>query len=137
MPFELTCEGPTLIALNSTDNRDGTEWRDEGEEFFGLGLVNGDEKLGAFYVSLEAAVADGGPARIIESMDGGSTWALGDFLWPGSITSVTGNSTIAPLPVQSLTLDMIISAIIAPTNTLTLTNELPLDGSVTVTVLYL
>lgn len=137
LPFELTCEGPTLIALNTTDNRDGTEWRDEGPEFFGLGLVNGNEKLGSFYVGLEDAVADGTPARFIQSSDGGSTWTLGDTLWPGHLASVAGSSSLAPLPIRSLTLDLLVSAFIAPANTLTLSNEMPLDGSVTITVVYL
>lgn len=135
MQFEVSCEAPTLIALESKDNRHGSEFQDDGN--FGLGLINGTEKLGSFAVVMPNATADGVPVRVIESMDGGSTWVLGSTLWYGSIASVTNASSITPLPVQKLNIDMNLRPLIAPTKDLTLTSEVPIDGSVTVTVRYL
>ena len=135
MQIRVTCESATLLALQTKDNRAGTDYRDEGG--FGLGLINDVEKLGLYWIYLSSAVADGAPARIIESLDSGSTWQLGGQLWFDTLTSVASNSSLAPMPVQSMSLEMAVRPIIAPTNTLTLTNEVPIDGSATVTVLYL
>ncbi|MFE0654030.1 hypothetical protein ACFVZH_36300 [Streptomyces sp. NPDC059534] len=44
---------------------------------------------------------------------------------------------MAPTPVQGRTTDLGISAAIAPAQGLTLTSEVPLDGSVTLSVHYL
>ncbi|WP_339427136.1 DUF1120 domain-containing protein [Pseudomonas sp. RA_105y_Pfl1_P41] len=135
MQLKVTCEAATLLALQPKDNRPGTAFRDEGG--FGLGLINGDEKLGAFWVTLASAVADGASAEIIESLDGGSTWIRGGYLATDSIASVAENATLVPTPVQTLSMEMTVKVIIAPTNTLTLTQEVPIDGSATVTVMYL
>lgn len=135
MQFTVTCEAPTLVALIGTDNREGTEWLDEGN--YGLGLINGNEKLGSFWVILSSAVADGVPARFIQSTDGGSSWMPDGSLWHGNTTSVADTTSLVPMPVQVLTGDMDIRAFIAPTNTLTLTEEVPIDGSITMTVRYL
>ena len=135
MQFTVTCEAPTLIALQGNDNRAGSEFRDEGN--YGLGLINGDEKLGSLSLKLESAVADGVAARIIESQDGGASWYEGGWLSREMIASVADNTTLAPLAVQSMSIDMILRPIIAATNTLTLTNEVLIDGSVSMTVFYL
>lgn len=135
--FNVTCESATLIALKTQDNRVGSAYQDQEYGSLGLGLINGNQKLGFFYVYLDSPLADGVPARIIESFDGGPTWEEGGALRPTSIASVADSVALAPIPVQSLITDMLIAPFIAPTKTLTLTEEVPIDGSATVTVIYL
>lgn len=134
MQLDVTCEAPTLLALENKDNRAGSEF-DEGGGF-GLGMINGNEKLGVLSATLASSMADGVAARTINAwMDG--AWMAGDFVLPGYLISVANATTLAPMPVQHWTADLILAPIIAATKTLTLDNEAPIDGSVTLTVRYL
>lgn len=132
----VTCEASTLMAIESTDNRAGSSYWDE-QNTFGLGLINGTQKLGYMYTSLRGHVADGESVYANHSMDGGKTWANGGAFRPGGLSSVYKVSPMAPIPVQLLTANMIIYPAIAPTQGLTLTDEVPIDGSVTLTMRYL
>ncbi|MCR4539238.1 DUF1120 domain-containing protein [Pseudomonas sp. 18.1.10] len=138
LQLRVDCDSAILFALQGHDNRAGSV-PDGHEDNFGLGLINGDEKLGSFAVNLTSAVADDVPSRFIMSYDGGETWEPwpGGALWDGGTTAVADNSSFTPLPTKVLTGEMEIKTLIAPTNSLTLTEEVPIDGSVAVTVKYL
>lgn len=132
----VTCEAATLVAIQPKDNRAGSDFMDE-PAYFGLGFINGTEKLGSMSMLLEKVTADGVASRPIDSLDGGLTWERHFTIGPDRITSVANTGTLAPIPVQLLAAQMTVSPIIAPASTLTLTNEVPIDGSVTLTVRYL
>ena len=132
----VTCDAATLMALEAKDNREGSNYNNDPTEF-GLGLINGTEKLGAMTLSLQTPVADSIPTRTIGSEDGGSTWMLDSNLTRTNIISVADASTVAPMPVELLTATLQVAPKIAPTSQLTLNNEVAIDGSVTVTVRYL
>lgn len=132
----LTCDAATLAAIEAKDNRDGSSFVNDPLEF-GLGLINGNEKLGSMSLRLTVPVADGVTARTIESLDSGSTWSFARSLATNNIISVADGSTDAPIPFQTWTSDLNIAPRIAPTNQLTLTNEAAIDGSATLTVRYL
>ncbi|MGE8150674.1 DUF1120 domain-containing protein [Pseudomonas vancouverensis] len=136
LQMNVNCDAATLMAIETKDNRLGSAFINDTYDF-GLGLINGNEKLGAMSLSLVAQVADGAPARSITSEDGGSTWIFGIYIAKDNIISVADTSTAAPIPVQQFTADLRVSPRIAPTNGLTLTNEVSIDGSVTMTVRYL
>lgn len=136
MPLTVTCDGATLMALEAKDNRQGSDYNDDMMSF-GLGLINGDEKLGAMELSLINAVADSVAARTIGSIDGGTTWFGERNLMRNNILAVANASSDVPISVQLLTADMRVHPIIAPTSSLTLTEEALIDGSVTLTVKYL
>ncbi|MGY2362931.1 DUF1120 domain-containing protein [Pseudomonas azotoformans] len=133
----VTCEAATLMAIESTDNRAGSSYWDNGEETFGLGLINGTQKLGFLYTSLKGHIADGSTAYGIHSRDGGLTWANGGTFKPGSLSSTYKVSPPVPMPFQVLTANITIWPAIAPAQGLTLTEEVPIDGSITLTVRYL
>jgi len=132
----VTCDAPTLMAIEPKDNRAGSEAMDQSS-YFGLGLINGSEKLGSMSVFLEKIFADGQASRGIDSLDGGNTWERHFAIGPDRITSVADNTTYAPIPVQAFEAQMTVTPLIAPTRGLTLTEEVPIDGSVTLTVRYL
>ena len=136
MQIRVACDASTLFALESSDNRQGSV-PDSHEGNHGLGIVNGGEKPGSYYAVLTAAVADGVPARFIVSNDGGANWWPGGELSVGSTTAVANNTSLTPMPVQVLTGEIELKALIVPSKNLTLTEEFPLDGSATVTVRYL
>ncbi|ONH55211.1 Protein of unknown function [Pseudomonas cedrina] len=136
LQLTVTCDAATLMAIEPKDNRAGSS-SDDANTRFGLGLINGTEKLGFLEMWLSSMLADGIEGRPIGSADGGLTWARKPSLAHDTITSVADTTTLAPLPVQLLTADLSLSASIAPANSLTLTNEVAIDGSVTLTVKYL
>ena len=136
MELTVTCDAPTLMAIEPKDNRPGSA-SEIDDAAFGLGLVNGSEKLGFFNMVVESAVADGADVGPIVSRDGGLTWTRLIFLVNNGITSVANSTTIAPVPVQSLVANLTIAPGIAPASSLTLTEEVPIDGSTTLTVKYL
>lgn len=136
LPFTVTCDAATLMAIEPNDNRAGSS-TDPVPSRFGLGLINSTEKLGFLEVWLSAPSADGTAGRMIGSVDGGTTWTRESNLATGGILSVADNTTLAPVPVKLFTADMTVSASIAPASGLTLTQEVPIDGSVTLTVKYL
>lgn len=135
LQLSVTCDAPTLMALESKDNRPGSEYDNRGN--FGLGLINGTQKLGSMELSLFSPVADGVPVRTIESLDQGVSWDANHWLIPSNLLSVANTTNDAPIAVQLMTADLRVTGFIAPTNTLTLDNEVAIDGSVTLTVKYL
>ncbi|NWC74508.1 DUF1120 domain-containing protein [Pseudomonas sp. P7759] len=136
VPFTVTCDAATLMALEAKDNREGSDYNNDISQF-GLGLINGNEKLGSMELRLLNPLADGVASRIIGSRDGGLTWGNDRYLARDNILSVADGSTDIPIPVQLFNAELNILPIIAPTNSLTLTEEVPIDGSVTLTVKYL
>ena len=136
MQIRVACATSTLFAFEGNDNRQGSV-PDSHEGNFGLGIINGDEKPGSFYAVLTSAVADGVPARFILSTDGGASWWPSGELTVGVTNAVANNTSLTPMPVQVLTGEMELKVLIVPSKNLTLTQEVPLDGSATVTVRYL
>lgn len=132
----ITCEAPTLMAIEPKDNRAGSESMGE-PVYFGLGLINGDEKLGSLSMFLEKVVADGVASRAIDSLDGGTTWERHFAVGPDRITSVAATGSLVPVPVREFAAQMTLTPAIAPASGLTLIDEVPIDGSVTLTVRYL
>lgn len=136
LQMTVTCDAATLMAIEPQDNRPGSSY-DAMPFRFGLGSINAIEKLGYVEMWLTSMLADGVAGRPIGSTDGGLTWSGDAALKNDTLTSVADTATLVPLPVQVLTMDLNLAATIAPTNELTLTNEAPIDGSVTLTVKYL
>ncbi|BCX70348.1 MULTISPECIES: DUF1120 domain-containing protein [Pseudomonas] len=134
--LNVNCDAATLMALESKDNRAGSAFDDDTYNF-GLGLINGSEKLGVMELKLLSPLADGVSVTTIASEDGGSTWYNERYLFRTNILSVADTGTVVPRPVQSFTSDLVVQPRIAPANQLTLTNEVSIDGSVTLTVRYL
>lgn len=136
----LTCEAPTLIAVQPWDNRSGSHFDSDSPLKFGLGLVNGNEKVGSMSLNMQAIVADGTEMRPIGSVGSTAEWSPTPVMSATFRTSFTNNwstPSLAPTPIQRLTTDVLIAPRIAPANTLTLTREVPIDGSVTLELNYL
>lgn len=135
MQLSVTCDASHLFALESIDNRANSAPK---PGTYGLGLINETQKLGGYTITLRNAVADGVAVQPITSLDQGKTWS-GDNRWvPGMYVSVAPmERNRQPVPVQNLRMELILSPTIARSDNLTLSNEVSLDGSVTLTVRYL
>ncbi|PIB41519.1 hypothetical protein AOA57_26745 [Pseudomonas sp. 2588-5] len=136
LQMTVTCEGATMMALEAKDNREGTESSNDYYNF-GLGLINGTERLGYLTLSPMNRVADGVGVSGIVSWDGGTTWEREPMIVDNGLYSVAPLGSLTPIPVTLLTTDLSVSGVIAPTQNLTLDNEVNMDGSVTITVRYL
>lgn len=141
LQLTVTCEASTLFALKPTDNRAGSSHNNFGTTY-GLGLINGSEKLGRYFMSFSNPVSDI-PLTALNSSDNGATWRElydDDSVVPNQLFAfgTKGPDTLwYPEPLQSLTVEIALNTAIAPTNTLTLTNEVAMDGSATLEVIYL
>ncbi|WP_242171485.1 MULTISPECIES: DUF1120 domain-containing protein [unclassified Pseudomonas] len=134
--FTVTCDAATLMAMEAKDNREGSDANNDFMEF-GLGLINGTEKLGGMELKLLNPVADGVSVSTVGSYDDGVTWGAERNLMRNNLIAPAVAGVNTPIPVQVWTADLNVLPFIAKTSGLTLTNEVKIDGSVTLTVRYL
>lgn len=138
----VTCNGPTLFALRGRDNRAGTQHLPNYAHGYGLGLVNGDQRLGTYLLSVYQPASAGVSLYPLMSLnDGQSWWLLPEGTWISALQlTAFGNAEsgqAAPVPLQYVTSVLQIDTAIAPTSSLTLTEEVALDGSATAELFYL
>ncbi|MBV4451068.1 DUF1120 domain-containing protein [Pseudomonas sp. SWRI103] len=136
LQLTVSCEASTLVALAPGDNRLGSSSDSAASFKFGLGLINTHEKLGNFFLNIESVLADGVAAHPLGSAY--SNWSPTSLMSHHFITAVTTDKTTqTPSPYKQMTAYLLISPTVAPAATLTLTEQVPIDGSVTLTLLYL
>ena len=140
LQLQVTCDAPTLFALQGVDNRAGSSSDNSGQSY-GLNLINGNQKLGFFHLRLLNPVADSVAITPLASMDNGNTWtnATGST-WPPQQFAGFGDQSggaWAPIQIQELITELHVMTYIAPTRDLDLSNEVPIDGSATLEVKYL
>ncbi|WP_448652832.1 DUF1120 domain-containing protein [Pseudomonas fluorescens] len=141
LQFIVSCEAATLFALNGVENRPGSS-DSVGDSTYGLGFINGTERVGNYAMIFRNYLADNQPISKLASRDNGATWIENseDAIWiPGRPTAFGNNSsgTWAPIPITTLNSDLMIHPFIAASKELTLTQEQPIDGSATLEVRYL
>ncbi|MGY2289388.1 DUF1120 domain-containing protein [Pseudomonas sp. SDO528_S397] len=131
----VNCDGATLMAFKSTDNREGTA--DHLGLVFGLGMSGDGQKLGYYELKTANTLADGEAVPVVESPDGVSWQGIvGDQIWqPGWMRSVSRNADSTPVAVQSLTTDVIVQTTLSRPKIGT--EDIPLDGSATLDIVYL
>ncbi|CAI8943153.1 DUF1120 domain-containing protein [Pseudomonas sp. IT-P44] len=137
LQLNVNCNASTRFAISTFDNRENTA----SGASFGLGLINTNEKLGGYDLGFRNPVADA-PVSVLWSGNEGDTWdrfdadtVIAPHHW---IAFGTRTDTVwAPDFLQNVTLDVAIDTIIAPANSLTLTDEVTLDGSATLQIEYL
>lgn len=141
--LSVNCTASTLFAIKSTDNRVGSSAEPLGGiSSFGLGLVNGDRKVGWYTLRMSNALGDGAARPVIESINGKVWFSTPDDsqIWqPDWMRALNAGSDVspAPLPVVSLTTDLLVQTIILRKDQLPTGQELPLDGSATLDIVYL
>ncbi|MGH8452822.1 DUF1120 domain-containing protein [Pseudomonas sp.] len=139
MQFSVTCEGATLFAFNGVDNRPNPN---PNIYSYSLGLINGTQSVGTYYITFKNPIADGLPVSKLASLDNGATWyeITENSGWMRGRPAAFGNDASgvwAPIPITTLNSDFLVQPYIAATRELTLTEEQPLDGSATLELRYL
>ncbi|SEM32292.1 Protein of unknown function [Pseudomonas sp. ok272] len=133
--LSVRCEGLTLFNLTTQDNRSGSSAIHD--DWHGLGMTPNDEKLGSVGFGLYHPVADGAEARTIISEDGGATWHPGSVLGHQLLLAVAQGTGLTPIAVKDFDAELVLYTLIAHANSLTLTDEIPMDGHTTVQLNYL
>ncbi|AUG06017.1 DUF1120 domain-containing protein [Pseudomonas sp. S09G 359] len=138
LQMTVTCDAPVLFAIKATDNRLGSG---SGSRF-GLGLINGTQKLGFYSLSMGSSanppLADGEVVQSVASFDNGTTWEKYDSFEHGLMLSVATLADVStPRPTQELVTEVNYNGYINRTDGLDLSNEVNIDGSATLEVLYL
>lgn len=135
LQLSVRCEAPTFFTLTTVDNRAGSS---ANHHFWhGLGMTAQGEKLGGAAFHLYAPVADGVAVRAITSLDGGLTWLPTSLLTHNMLTAFAMGNHLVPIAVQAFDAEIRLYTYIAPSDGLTLTDEVPVDGHATVQVNYL
>lgn len=145
-PVDLTatiaCESAVRYALRGTDNTTDTS---AYAGRYGLGLTPDNEKIGGAQIELVDVLADGVPGYGTQSDDGGQSWTVAQN---GGINNVIGMAdlrgyakesgvTAGPAPTEMMVGTLRISARIQPVNELTISDDVPIDGKVSLDLIYL
>ncbi|MGU3309469.1 DUF1120 domain-containing protein [Pseudomonas sp. M5A4_2d] len=131
----VNCNAPMLMAVKPTDNRAGTAlypW----PEYFGLGLASGGEKIGWYELVMRNATADDVPGIVIESVDGQRWSDSENTVWGAGLMRTVGTS-FAPLPLTTFKADLDVYTTLTDKTNLPISEEIQIDGSATLDVVYL
>ncbi|MBX7275236.1 DUF1120 domain-containing protein [Pseudomonas sp. ERGC3:05] len=132
----VSCNAAMLMAVKPTDNRAGSTFYDY-PEYFGLGLASGGEKIGWYMLVTRNAIADDITRSVIES-DDGESWRFADNTYWGVGRMRTAQGTgWNPMPLTTLKVDLEVYTTLMDKNTLPITEEILIDGSATIDVVYL
>jgi len=139
------CDAPTAFALVMHDNRAGSA-TDDNDFQYGLGTDGRNNKIGFFSLNLDPASASADSfARLYrtDSFGGNGAWSSASanpiaiaktrYL---SFTDSAGSSA-GPAMIQNFNTTVTVDAVIAPLNSLDMSNAVDLDGAGTIEIIYL
>ncbi|MFJ3368232.1 DUF1120 domain-containing protein [Pseudomonas sp. NPDC086251] len=148
------CDAPAQFAVKLLDNRassvnpvaltGGLPAGTSSAQLFGLGQDGASTNIGAYIVTAKSTdlSVDGAAGKMIVSSDAGITWVdstagqlLNTSTWRMSWTPVA--AAAAPTPVATVSQGLTLSAGIIPTANLNTSNAIPLNGLMTLEVIYL
>lgn len=137
MGFSIVCDAKVLFALVGIDNKPESSL--EPQRLYGLGMnIHAPgERLGRVSLSLRGPVGDMQPMHTLASPDKGETWRPEPFVYPGLYMGFSRMGETLPTPIAQLVASLRVDTSISPANTLTLQERVPLDGSITLDLLYL
>ncbi|MNJ39262.1 hypothetical protein D3C77_341310 [compost metagenome] len=145
LTLSINCDSPARFALRMLDNRDGTALLDSPLSY-GLGRDTASNSIGFFEVMLDPnqVSADSLPAiYLTHSSSDGAHWDSASIQGNGipskALMAFTNEdaSTKGPVPIRNLSTSIEIKPVIAPTRDLDLRQEIELDGSATIEIVYL
>ncbi|CUI38875.1 DUF1120 domain-containing protein [Achromobacter xylosoxidans] len=150
VPFSISCDAPTQVAIAATDNRASSRVPGilnvlgvgaSDNYNFGLGTVSG-ANVGGFALRMAQGTftTDGVNAFTVASTNGGTSWthvSLGMFEHTNWLTSWSGTQGGAPRAFTNLTGTMTVQTVLNRGDALPLGNDVPLDGLATLQLTYL
>lgn len=145
--FQVNCDAPVKMGVAFKDNRQASRVAgivsavsyDAREIFnYGLGTV-ANKNVGGYALAWDSAttLGDGAALDNIYS-DGGKNWRRADGLDNnGSLYSFSAPGAKVPVAMKSLKATINVQAVLNKPENLPLTQDVPLDGSATLELLYL
>lgn len=141
VPMNVTCQIPVRFAFMGIDNTGDSA---SSATRYGLGLSPDGERIGGAVISFKEPSSDGSPVHYTRSEDGGQQWepsgnAGSTWLGKQSINgfSTASGATTGPDPLSSLQVILKVRTYIQPANELTIDDNVPINGSATVDLIYL
>jgi Protein of unknown function (DUF1120) len=135
LQLTVNCDSAIAFRLKPIDNRPGTD-TDDGLAF-GLGFINGDQKLGFVEARLLRPLGDGVAVRHIFSNNNGGSWMSTNALYPRTLSAFgASGGPNTPIAIKDLVTDFQVTTYIARADSLDLTNDVALDGSATLEIDY-
>ncbi|MCW5301040.1 DUF1120 domain-containing protein [Herbaspirillum lusitanum] len=145
----LSCDAPTRVALKFSDNRTAsrvtgiqtdTSSPTQNAHNFGLGTVNG-KKVGGYAISIApGTTVDGKAATRLWGDIGGNSWNSG-FYWVTNddlrYFSFNNDASMTPGALTLLQVKFNVHVGLNKPENLDLQQDVPLDGSTTIEVVYL
>ena len=138
VPLSVNCDAATLFAIQPIDNRAGSAF---SRFYFGLGMINENQKLGRYLLAFTNPVAET-PSTLLAMYNADGFWVTllsDEVIGPHVLVALgsRGDSGWAPHPIKDAVMDVTLEATINPAKDLTLTDEVAIDGSATFEVKYL
>src|SRR3989344_2064591 len=100
LQLSVSCGSAIAFRLKPIDNRIGSGI---GSNLFGLGYINGNQKLGSVDVQIRAPLADGVPVQPLQSNDDGNTWFQSAFLAPSTLAAFRSTGgPYTPIAIKEL-----------------------------------
>lgn len=136
LQLSVNCDSATTLRLKPIDNRPESTALDP-YDYFGLGFINGNQKLGGVEVRMINPQADGVGVRHLVSQNNGDTWSSYSYMQPDTLSAFGAVAGPAiPIAIKDLVSEFWVHTVIARADSLDLSNEVALDGSVTLEILY-
>ncbi|GHD96625.1 membrane protein [Pseudocitrobacter faecalis] len=150
--LSITCESPTKVGFSVVDDRADTVadtapsvngFSAKPAQEFGLGKTAGGINLGSFAVlpfsDSNNTTIDGQPGELITSRDNGANWFKLSTLVKNDGSEIVAFAGADDTPVALTTASEVIgvNAAIQDTTTLAITDDTPLDGQATISMVYL
>ena len=137
LDLTVSCNEPVLYVLVGVDKRADSS---VGPGFY-YGLGNNihapSERLGSVSLAYRNVMGDGEPVLVLASSNQGVTWFPESNAYPDNYMGFAHPGTLVPDPHRLITATLHINTSINAAAYLTLTQEVPLDGSIVLDLRYL
>lgn len=138
----LTCPAPTVVAVRAIDDRANTPIGGDLAEFsFGLGTNDSGQSVGRLHLRLDQIRANNMPGRVLYSRDGGGQWfpvvVAENRFHPVWLKGFGDMGNGLPLAITLMTAQLETRVEIAALGALEVNEEVPIDGSAALELVYL
>lgn len=142
----INCTVATKVALTANDNRSDSNAKVKvdfvAEDYYqyGVGKTDAGVNIGDYTLFANSgAVVDGATVQTIGRNSSSENWKATKGLRSDGVTSMTvaNAGSLEPLAFTTATIPLTTTLAIQPTDTLAITDDTPIEGQATITLLYL